>query len=190
MDNWGPAFWTTLHIIAYQTTKNVNTFIPIIKQIIEKLPCESCIKDGLLYIKTHPLKKIPLLPTGEDISPFVWMCDFHNYVNRKLNKSEITWTDAYERLKKTPCQHCGMPQETEDQTTKQRTFTPNSDASSASSFNPSNPSSFNPSNPSSFNPSNPSSFNPSSTSIDKYEIRFVSTKNTQLSQKLNAQIKQ
>lgn len=175
MDNWGPSFWTTLHIIAYQTKKNINGFIPLVKQIVEKLPCESCVKDGLIYIKNHPLKKIALLPNGDDISPFVWMCDFHNYVNRKLNKPEITWTDAYERFHNQSCDHCGLPTKTSQSNQFIPTFNHSINLDKANNSDQSEKSSI------SAGLSQP---------IQEYEIRFVSSKNNQLSQKLNAQIKQ
>lgn len=162
MNNWGPSFWNTLHIIAYQTTKDVNGFLSLVKQIVEKLPCESCVKDGLLYIKNHPLKKYPLSPNGDDLSPFIWMCNFHNYVNKKLNKPEISWTDTYKKFQTQPCERCNQEASKTVQTNKFNSSTESIQRNNTLLYE----------------------------SNQEYEITFISNKNVQLAQRLNEKIKQ
>jgi len=84
---WGYALWLFLHTTAEhikddEFKNHVGFFIGIIRSLCSLLPCPSCEKDAIQYMKAFPTIKIK---TKEDFKMYIF--HFHNHVNRKLGKS-------------------------------------------------------------------------------------------------------
>lgn len=93
-NSWGHIYWEMIHTLGYNsiTLQNVNGFISLIKEIVNRMPCEKCIKHANKYIKKHNnIDMTKRLPDGKYLGPFIWTCEFHNYVNNELGKNTISW---------------------------------------------------------------------------------------------------
>ncbi len=93
-NTWGPIYWKMMHTLAYNSTtlSNVNNFFLLINEIINRLPCKNCIKHAQEYIKTHnKIDMTKILPDGKYLGPFIWTCEFHNHVNKRLNTETYSW---------------------------------------------------------------------------------------------------
>nr|QBK90229.1 MAG: Erv1/Alr family disulfide (thiol) oxidoreductase [Pithovirus LCPAC102] len=99
-NNWGKSFWQTMHIISYNFISeiDINSFIPLITSIISKMPCKKCIIEAKQYIFINNIKNITMKKINNKIiTPFIWMCNFHNHVNIKLGKPTISWVLTYKK---------------------------------------------------------------------------------------------
>jgi hypothetical protein len=72
--------------------------IKIQKNIVEKLknlaliiPCEHCAKDYIEYINLNLFETLDL--TQNNVI-FYWTVDFHNAINKKLNKQTLSYIEA------------------------------------------------------------------------------------------------
>ena len=84
MDRWAYYGWLWLHGLA-STRPNSTQFEQCIQQVPTILPCIVCSTHMRDYIKTHP-----------DITdPVRWMFEFHNSVNKRLQKPEFAWSDVH-----------------------------------------------------------------------------------------------
>lgn len=100
--SFGPGIWFTLHLLALDanTYAKKMAFIHIVELIFNSLPCETCRQDALGYLQKHPLTEYwGLMRQEEDIGMFYWTVDCHNWVNRKLNKLEVSRDQAYQFYK-------------------------------------------------------------------------------------------
>jgi len=95
---WGPRFWFTLHNgalnypslanpLCIERMKNFILAIPIM------IPCHTCKDHALAYIETH--KDYLDMICAERDKLFKFFVDFHNYVNKRQNKPEMSYDDAY-----------------------------------------------------------------------------------------------
>lgn len=90
--------WFDLHLRSYiaKDLRQQKNFIKYLRETIKYLPCEKCSKHALNYISTNP----PRVGTSIDHSGvpnmFVYMFEFHNYVNRRLGKSLADFQNVYE----------------------------------------------------------------------------------------------
>jgi hypothetical protein len=94
---WGPAFWFSLHNGAAKYPVNASTIcaekmkgfmlgMPYI------LPCASCADHARLYLEKH-FDDLDYITSGRE-PLFAFFVDFHNYVNKRLNKPEMSVEDA------------------------------------------------------------------------------------------------
>ena len=95
---WGPAFWFSLHNGAIKYPENPSPMWKermknFIHAIPVMLPCETCADHATSYIESQ-YKNIDNFISSRD-SLFLFFCEFHNYVNNRLNKKEITISEAY-----------------------------------------------------------------------------------------------
>ena len=102
---WGPVTWRLLHMMVLKVN---NTITPtqmtelknIILRILSNLPCPYCTSHAISYISTSNYKSI------QNVSDLrIFMFQFHNKVNQRLNKPLITYeqhTDIYCKLKLVP----------------------------------------------------------------------------------------
>ena len=92
---WGPHFWATFHYIAAtysdspspsikSTMKNFIQSIPVF------LPCSTCQDHAFVYIKSHNLDNVVL--NKKEL--FTFFFNFHNEVNKRLNKPLMKMEDA------------------------------------------------------------------------------------------------
>ncbi len=95
---WGPAMWFTLHNTAIKYPINASPlYISKMKDFIMAipyiLPCEKCKVHANNYIDTIK-DQLDFICSGRD-SLFKFFVDFHNSVNKRNNKKEITYEEAY-----------------------------------------------------------------------------------------------
>jgi hypothetical protein len=95
---WGPPFWYTLHNGAYhypehagplhiERMKNFILAIPIM------VPCTTCKEHATAFIDKHR-PKLDNICAGKD-TLFKFFVDFHNQVNKRYGKPELSYEEAY-----------------------------------------------------------------------------------------------
>ena len=95
---WGPAFWFSLHngALRYpiqaaplwkERMKHFILGIPVM------VPCEKCSDHATAYLESNFYKIDEIVTSRSKLFEFFW--EFHNYVNRSLNKPEMSLEDAY-----------------------------------------------------------------------------------------------
>jgi hypothetical protein len=97
---WGPPFWFTIHngmskypISASQIQK--ERMQGFILGIPTMLPCEICKVHATNYIEeARRNNTLDTICSGRD-SLFKWSVDFHNSVNKRYNKKELSYDEAY-----------------------------------------------------------------------------------------------
>lgn len=93
---YGPGYWAAMHIDAY----NANTYTEkvhaanCIVRMISTFPCKACREHGITYAANNPL--IHSINDCEELSLFRWVWKFHNSVNSKLGKPQISFDTARE----------------------------------------------------------------------------------------------
>jgi hypothetical protein len=95
---WGPAFWFSLHNGAIRYPNNAS---PIWKERMKNfilgipvmLPCEKCSDDATSYLESNYFRINDVVSGKEKLFKFFW--EFHNYVNKKLGKKQISLEEAY-----------------------------------------------------------------------------------------------
>ena len=95
---WGPPLWFTLHNTAIKYpviasplySSNMKNFINSIPYI---LPCEKCKVHAINYIETIK-NELDYICNGRE-NLFKFFVDFHNSVNKRNNKKEISYEEAY-----------------------------------------------------------------------------------------------
>lgn len=85
---FGNGTWITSHLIAAWSISNKNPaiFCNCFRFIVSELPCDECRKHATNYLNSHPPEHSP--------NCFNWLWEFHNFVNKRLNKPEITLAEA------------------------------------------------------------------------------------------------
>lgn len=95
---WGPHFWFILHNgalnypslanpLAIERMKNFILAIPIM------IPCISCKDHATAYIEQQK-DYLDYICNSRD-TLFKFFVDFHNFVNKRHNKPEMSYDDAY-----------------------------------------------------------------------------------------------
>ncbi len=93
---WGPPRWRWLHNTAIEypqrpTRAEAHTAFLHIWNFINQLPCKECRVHAIRYMMLHP----PDLSSSRALQVWVWR--FHNAVNYRLGKQEISY-EGYQRL--------------------------------------------------------------------------------------------
>ena len=95
---FGPGTWFCIHILARKAygEKRRDEYQNIVMIILSSLPCNTCRQHALDYIANNPISKAPYKANdnGEDLTLFHWTWLFHNAVNRRLGKSQMSWDKA------------------------------------------------------------------------------------------------
>jgi hypothetical protein len=91
--HWGPYLWSFIHTISIYNGSNILEYNIHVKNILESIayiiPCQTCVntyKDFLITLEDKDLSKHMVL--------FYWSVDLHNLVNSKLNKRQLSYSDA------------------------------------------------------------------------------------------------
>jgi Erv1 / Alr family len=97
----GNAGWTTLHSMAayYPTVpseEDKSEMKSFLRGFSRFYPCSYCAKDMKKHMHRHP----PIVDSRQSIS--LWMCKFHNHVNRTLNKPMFDCSKVMERWRDGP----------------------------------------------------------------------------------------
>lgn len=89
----GPGVWFSIHSIAAwaKTPEKKRHTIEFIKHLQEHFPCGECKGHFGNYIETHPMD---YTIKGSEDSLFLWTVNFHNAVNYRLNKQQVTYEEA------------------------------------------------------------------------------------------------
>ena len=89
----GPGLWYSLHsMAAYADTLELKlSAIKYIKYLQENFPCGECKVHFGDYIEKHPLEAT-LNSNAESL--FMWVFNFHNAVNFRLGKTQVSYDDA------------------------------------------------------------------------------------------------
>jgi hypothetical protein len=91
-EKWGPVYWKMSHYITFAYPDNPsNEDKHVVKNHFDNLsnllPCENCRGHYLQYTRDFPLTDDILSSKYKLIK---WFVDFHNAVNRRLGKKEIS----------------------------------------------------------------------------------------------------
>ena len=91
---YGPGYWAAMHIDSYnaKTYNQKNIVATTIVRLISTFPCKLCREHGISYAANHPL--IHAVNNTDELSLFRWVWQFHNAVNRKIQKPEVTFERA------------------------------------------------------------------------------------------------
>tara|TARA_R100000664_G_C2733793_1_gene123770 strand:- start:243 stop:614 length:372 start_codon:yes stop_codon:yes gene_type:complete len=93
---FGPGYWISWHLKAYKANtyeKKVEVSRSIVIDV-SNLPCMTCRKDALEYIRKNQL--MPSVKDKDPLSIFKWTVKFHNFVNEKLGKEIVNFQTAEE----------------------------------------------------------------------------------------------
>lgn len=93
----GPGTWRCMHTMTlYAKTKcELEYTIDMLYLLIEGFPCDKCRKHGLEYLRENPLEYNNELSLEDNLSRiFTYTVDFHNDVNRRLGKEEMSYDVA------------------------------------------------------------------------------------------------
>jgi hypothetical protein len=87
INEWGPAAWYTIHsVCAYSTPStraDVNQWLISTARV---LPCVECQDEAKEYVGNHP--------PADAANIFDWSVAFHNFVNVRLGKRQISIKQA------------------------------------------------------------------------------------------------
>lgn len=91
---WGPHFWYVIH----NFSANYSVFPSAVEEEIAKkfvkiipfiIPCSECSEHAYNYIKENVNEDSGIFSSKKSLSKFFF--DFHNSVNKRLNKKQYTW---------------------------------------------------------------------------------------------------
>jgi hypothetical protein len=99
---WGPSFWYILHNAAAHYPENAA---PICAERIKgfilgipyMLPCKSCSNDAMIYIDSRSSELNDICKSRKSLFDFFYQ--FHNYVNTKTGKTQLSKESAYKLYK-------------------------------------------------------------------------------------------
>ena len=90
---WGPLLWKFLHACTFAFPENPTreetlAFEKLIESLPKIIPCPDCKAHFTDFLKVSP----PQATCGDVLDK--WLVDFHNTVNKRLNKPVITLAEA------------------------------------------------------------------------------------------------
>ena len=96
---WGNAVWYCFHTLAEKLKPEHESEVQIIlfhfKQVCFNLPCPSCTAHATETLQKASIEKIK---TRQELKQFFW--EFHNLVNKRLNKPTFTMDECDNLYKK------------------------------------------------------------------------------------------
>ena len=96
-ETWGPAFWFSMHNGASSYPKKASPIWrermkSFIQGIPVMVPCEKCADHACAYIEKRKDDLDEVVKNNENL--FVFFVEFHNFVNSRLGKSQMSLEDA------------------------------------------------------------------------------------------------
>ena len=90
---WGHHMWATIHLMAHvypqkPSDKRKKSMENFLLNMCDNLPCPGCGMHCGMYMKEHP----PHVETQGALKK--WAIDFHNTVNKRTGKRELTYEEA------------------------------------------------------------------------------------------------
>ena len=106
-DMWGPYYWKVFHLTAFGYPEEPNetdkdTYHNFYINFMKVLPCEKCTKGARKMMENIQWDKI----SSNRSSLIKWTYDFHNNVNKKLNKISPSFENFSSNLIKETYQEC------------------------------------------------------------------------------------
>lgn len=96
----GPGIWFTIHTLAKNATTPTlkQTFKVFIYSLREEFPCNLCRSHIIEFLDRHPIDSFWNIKdtSGRDIGLFKYTWMFHNTVNKRLNKPQLSFESALE----------------------------------------------------------------------------------------------
>lgn len=110
-DLMGHGWWLNDHTTAAYIDSDAaeDEFIRSYKLRISVFPCKKCRQHAMSYIRTHKIENYKRMKdtNGRYIGMFTYTWEFHNAVNKRLEKPILTFNDAYTRYREAePCTSC------------------------------------------------------------------------------------
>jgi hypothetical protein len=95
---WGPSFWFSLHVSAAHYPENPSQIVrdrmkQRILAIPYEVPCPTCRPHAISFIESYRDKLDQVVSSRHALGKFY--VDFHNKVNKRYNKPEWTYEQAY-----------------------------------------------------------------------------------------------
>jgi len=95
---WGSSFWFTLHNGSIRYPTNASKLIAdrmkgFINGIVYMIPCADCASHATSFIEEHQSQLDTICSGRENL--FAFFNKFHNYVNARYGKPEMSTEDAY-----------------------------------------------------------------------------------------------
>lgn len=99
IQEWGNATWYLFHTLSYKLkdteSNHAKELLTLFVGICRNLPCPVCREDANKMLNGS---KTRLVTTRSDLIRFMWQ--FHNLVNNKLSKPEVTLDEHNEKFAK------------------------------------------------------------------------------------------
>lgn len=97
---WGPHQWFMMHTISFTypetpSPHDKRVYHDYFASLKEVLPCDACKKHYNTFFLQHPIG--PHLDRRKDLVQ--WVIDIHNFVNKNINKPELTTQQVLEIYK-------------------------------------------------------------------------------------------
>lgn len=134
----GPGYWDRLTLMAWEarTATKQKEACDEFRYTCRTFPCTVCQGHCHEYVDQHPPeefigKEVMVHGVSEPIGLFVWIWQFHNAVNLRLNKPKMSFATAIE--KQTSRSHCSTACKLSDHTSVPGTFIGSSVYSSTTS---------------------------------------------------------
>lgn len=104
MEKYGPGIWYILHIQSLKMDNRTKQerFCEFMREILSELPCSVCIKHASEYINNNPPELHIMISQNDVIAQlamFRYVNEFHNTVNKRLGKPNVSLTTAFEIYK-------------------------------------------------------------------------------------------
>lgn len=96
---FGPAFWFTLHNGSIRYPEEASPIVlekmkGFILGLPYMVPCENCQSHAISYIEKHYDELSEVCKGQKNLFKFFF--DFHNYVNKRLGKPEMSFENAWQ----------------------------------------------------------------------------------------------
>jgi hypothetical protein len=108
----GAGIWFVIHDMAVTAITDTlkQAYIIYINHLCDNFRCLNCRSHFRNYLDNNPLTNYwNIIENGKDIGFFKWSHEFHNAVNRRLNKLEVEFDEAYKFFSENNggCLNCG-----------------------------------------------------------------------------------
>jgi len=95
---WGRHLWFSIHFIALDfpeepSTEDVRHFKSFYENLHQVIPCYKCSINYVKHLNERPLE-LSDLKNAKTL--FKWTVDIHNIVNKELNKSSLSFDEAWD----------------------------------------------------------------------------------------------
>lgn len=95
---FGPGAWWILHLTAYASKSNIQIkeFMVFVREMSKHVPCPTCRGHATEYVSENTGSAyITKMYDNRNIGMFIWISDFHNYVNKRNEKRSVPWKEGY-----------------------------------------------------------------------------------------------